>query len=104
MFYTYRQNNSGGNFVVDDSVTYNVIIESNNAAQANTLAQSVGLYFGGGWDCPCCGDRWSSAWDDEGDAEPMVYGTPVKEYKEFWARGIDPQIYVYYLDGRKETY
>jgi len=105
MFYHYRQNNSGGDFVVNDNVTYNVIIEANNAKQANAIAEAVGLYFHGFGDCPCCGNRWSEAWEDEeGDSTPMIYDTPAQEFKETWAELGEPSVYIYYADDRKETY
>ena len=77
-FYTFSQNNSGGFFT--GPAEY-VIIEAQDAQDANRRAEEAGLYFNGcesGSDCPCCGDRWSEQWsDDYGDAEPMIYGKPV---------------------------
>lgn|SRR3990167_258957 len=63
MFYQYDQNNSCGIFKVDDEmgIGVKVIIEEDNAVQANNKAEYVGLYFNGvndGIDCQCCGDRW----------------------------------------------
>ena len=63
MFYVYRQNNSGGSFLPP---AVNVIVEADNAAEADTIADGVGIYFNGEGDCPCCGYRWSEAdevWD-----------------------------------------
>jgi len=40
----------------------------------------VGLYFDGvqaGYDCSCCGSRWSRQYSYDGDDTPMVYGDPV---------------------------
>jgi hypothetical protein len=80
-WFTFRQNNSGGRFTVDDDVDVNVIIQANDAAEANELAQRVGIYFNGvndGIDCECCGDRWSTMWDnDRGTDEPEIYGERV---------------------------
>lgn len=96
-FYTYDQNNSGGIFHEDDDVSEFVIIEALNAREANAIAETKGLYFDGSGDCPCCGDRWSSSWKgDEGDAEPLVYGTPAKEYKSTW---MEKPVRIHYLDG-----
>ena len=44
MFYTFRQNNSGGDFI-GPAIT--VIIEATSPAEANTLAEHNGLYFDG---------------------------------------------------------
>ena len=84
MFFHYRQNNSGGRFVTDENVDVHVIIEANDADEANDRAERIGLYFDGcnedeyGWtrDCPCCGSRWSRAWSD-GDDTPSIYWTPL---------------------------
>lgn len=85
MFFTYRQNNSLGVFHADDKVAVYVIIEADGAKEADQRAQDwAGIYFNGcdsGDDCPCCGDRWSEAWDDnEGTEEPTIYGEPAQEY------------------------
>jgi len=85
-WFTFRQNNSGGNFIVDNDVDAYVIVQAHNADEANQLAQRIGIYFNGvddGIDCECCGDRWDKAWvtegteGTEGTDEPMVYGEPV---------------------------
>src|SRR5215469_18216519 len=77
-FFHFCQNNSGGNFVEDDNVARYVVIEADNAMDANEIAQRIGIYFDGcrkNIDCNCCGDRWSSQWpDEEGDHWPMVFG------------------------------
>lgn len=68
-FFTYVQNNSGGDFVTNDSVAHYVIIEAVNAAQANEIAETIGIYFNGcdaGIDCYCCGDRWYPVRDNKG--------------------------------------
>lgn len=67
MWYHYRQNNSGGYW---HSPAIEVIIEADNAAKANAIAQSHGLYFDGDGDCPCCGNRWSEAYGKP-DAENL---------------------------------
>lgn len=89
-FYEFHQNNSGGSFHIDDDVSHIVIIEAATAMQANETAQNVaGIYFDGcekGWDCDCCGDRWYPVSDYDGHDEPMVYGHPLAEYKDMWAK------------------
>lgn len=97
MFYTYRQNNSGG-FWSDNlysGITRYVIIEANSASHANERAEDIGLYFDGcddDRDCPCCGDRWYKTYESEATEQPELYGELVGE-KE----GSD--IAVHYLDG-----
>lgn len=60
-FYLFDQNNSGGNFTVDNELSSIVFIEAENAEEANSIAEAIGIYFDGcmkGIDCSCCGDRW----------------------------------------------
>jgi hypothetical protein len=99
-FYTFNQNNSGGSFVYDEEVGIGeyVIIEAINADDANSRAEDIGLYFNGcedGYDCECCGDRWSMVWGGEGDEVPMIYGQPVEEVEK---SGYRNQAYVHYID------
>lgn len=107
MFYQFSQNNSGGRFTVNSRVAQFVVIEANNADEANARAKEVGMYFDGVYeelDCACCGDRWYPAYDG-GTETPTVYGTPVESYKpnvKFTPRG-EPLIHVYYLSGEKKT-
>jgi hypothetical protein len=79
MFYCYNQNNSGGSFSYDKhkGIGYFVIIEADNADDANRRAEDIGLYFDGcdnGEDCQCCGDRWYMAEEDDGKDTPLIYG------------------------------
>ena len=105
MFYTYRQNNSFSTFDVNEDVTHYVIIEADSVEDANRRAEGVGIYFDGcskGIDCPCCGDRWSEAWDDDADPEPMIYGEPVATHTSWRAEPGEALAYVYYKDGTKQ--
>lgn len=108
MFYSFNQNNSGGSFVIDDDVAHYVIIEADSADAANERAESIGIYFDGcetGYDCPCCGDRWYSAWsEDEGQETPSIYGKPLAEHEDWFTPKGEPYAHVYYADGRKETF
>lgn len=76
MFFTYRQNNSGGVFTGPARV---VVIEAPDAESANAIGETLGLYFDGRGDCNCCGDRWSKAYDDEGTDSPELYGEPITD-------------------------
>jgi len=78
MFFTFRQNNSGGFFT---GPAINVIVEADDHEQANNIAEENGVYFRGcstGQDCNCCGDRWSSAWQTDGTEEPEIWGNVVE--------------------------
>jgi hypothetical protein len=86
MYFQFRQNNSGGYF--DKDMGYSVWIEADNAKEANCIAKGVGIYFNGcddGSDCACCGDRWDSAWEDDGEDKPSM-----NEYAPKW--GLDEKI------------
>lgn len=75
--FRFRQNNSGGEFIVDDTVGVHVVIEAESADQANEVATKyLGIYFNGvdeGIDCECCGDRWDPV---EGDGTDKVWICP----------------------------
>lgn len=102
-FFTYSQNNSGGSFKIDEfsGITKFVIIESYSAADANLKAESIGLYFDGDGDCACCGDRWSSQWDDsDGHPTPMIYGEDAEAYvTPFKWMPPGKEIVIHRLDG-----
>jgi hypothetical protein len=100
-YYFFSQNNSGGRFIVErkSGIAEYVIIEAQNVENANRRAQDIGLYFDGcraGRDCHCCGDRWSSLWEEKGNDEPMIYDTPVNEYKPTFSRS---SAAIHYMDG-----
>lgn len=107
-FYTFRQNNSGGYHDLDPEkgIGNYVIIEAINSDDACNRAEDIGLYFGGGGDCPCCGDRWDRPWDsDDAKEEPSIYGEPVEKFLEdksmaWW----DETIYIHYYDGKVESF
>jgi hypothetical protein len=77
-FFTFVQNNSFG--VYDGPAQY-VVVEAENAKDANNRAFVLGVYFDGcdsGIDCPCCGDRWCRQWyDEDGNDVPCYYGDPL---------------------------
>ena len=79
MFFTYRQNNSGGSFIENDKMGVFTIIEAANARDANRKAETIGMVFDGvakEVDCECCGDRWREADDRDGNTVPTIYGEP----------------------------
>lgn len=98
MFYTFRQNNSGGSFHIDDEVDVYVVIEATSADDANSIATDNGIYFDGcrtGHDCQCCGDRWRWAYESDATETPEIYGSPASE---------STGVIIYYLDGRVERF
>ena len=113
MFYHFNQNNSGGSFHFDDvsGITHHVIIEADNASEANTIAELIGIYFDGcstGRDCSCCGDRWSEVWESDTEEFPHIYGVSVQEApnSKYTYRWMEPgkEACVHYKDGRKEWF
>lgn len=94
-FYNFHQNNSFGYFVENDNVAYNVIVEADNANDANKRAEDIGIYFDGcskGIDCQCCGDRWKRCWDGYEYEVPSIYGESVCDEDKY---------ILYYKDGTK---
>jgi hypothetical protein len=87
MFFTYNQNNSGGDFDIDEraGIAHYVLIEADSASEADERAEEIGLYFNGvdeGRDCECCGDRWYSPASYDIAEVPSVYGKPVVRCSE----------------------
>lgn len=102
MFYTFDQNNSGGQFVQGEDTALYMIFEAISAEEANDRAESAGLYFNGcedDIDCPCCGDRWSKQWSDDGYAAPSIYGTPINKQYTQAADAVQPCVIVHMLSG-----
>ncbi len=117
-WFRYHQNNSGGRFTANEDVTYNVFIQAPDANAANSKAQDVGIYFDGcanGWDCDCCGDRWSEAyspmdsftyysWKSKeincADVESYAMATA---QNDSWAKPGEPAAILYYANGDKAT-
>jgi hypothetical protein len=92
-WFHYAQNNSGGYMHrnAEKGIGENVWIEADNALQANAIAERIGLYWHGvddARDCPCCGNRWAKADDDE-----ALFHHDVKGY---WTT----DAFVHYANGR----
>lgn len=109
MFYEFDQNNSGGEFEVDENLCQTVIIEADSLEEAEKKAFSMGIYYDGvdeGIDCPCCGDRWYQP-DSEMNF-PIEVGDKKYETVEEFAQGFlsryvfpskSPGIRIFYKDG-----
>jgi len=82
MFFTYRQNNTGGIFHVNDNIAHFVIIEAESEEASDIKAKNIGLYFDGFNDCECCGARWVSMryCGESGTTKPSAYGKSIKDF------------------------
>ena len=99
MFYLFVQNNSGGSFHYDAEagIGINVAFEANSEDEAIERAKDV-IYFDGvnkGFDCPCCGDRWSEYTYDSAET---IEELGKRKYKNTWTDE-DNTMYVHMLDG-----
>lgn len=97
MYYTFRQSKSGGYYKIDPSegISQYVIIQADNAEEANERAEEIGLYFDGcdyGMDCLCCGDRWYRSYEEDGTETPEIFGRSLLNY-------INAGVYVHYKSG-----
>jgi hypothetical protein len=100
LFFTYRQNNSGGSWEINDKVTLYVIIEAQTAEEADERAEKIGIEFETG--CPTCGYGWSRADHWESEKQPMIYDQCVEggTYRCHFERQSDfpYPAYIYYYD------
>ena len=101
-FFEYRQNNSGGSFYRNDDVREIVIIEAQNAKEANFKFREISESY---MDfCSCCGERWYFLYDDDaGEDKPMGQDEPFTDfYMEKWHDSYT--IVIYYYDGVKRFF
>jgi len=101
-FFTFSQNNSGGSFYRNDMVREFVVVEAQNAKEANSKFDEISYNYSDS--CPCCGSRWYEVDEDEGSDKPMGYGEPFTNFyaDKKWHRGYT--IVVYYYDGTKRFF
>ena len=80
-FYVFSQNNSGGSFINPAIV---VVVEAQSAAEANSKAEKIGVYFNSERDCPCCGSRWDAIdeWSEAFSTFPDVIDSYLTYAKE----------------------
>lgn len=104
MFYTFRQNNSGGRFARDNNVDMYVVVEGTDVSDVIERAENIGIYFDGCanfQDCECCGDRWYKPWDGtELDAVPSIYSEPIDEMRDTRTKGCNTVIH--FADGTRK--
>ena len=101
MFYTVRQNNSGGYFIQNDVVDEYLCVEANSVEEAEERIEKITEDYHEF--CECCGMRWSY-WFDEDSGQEFPhdsYGEPFVdgETSIFSKQGA---AIIYYLDGRVE--
>jgi hypothetical protein len=102
-FFMWNQNNSGGHFVVNDDLTWRVVIESDDYEQAEIYALGIGVYYDGvdeGRDCRCCGDRWYEGRKLDTEGEPMLEWLQKDADDYSWE---NPSVIIHYADGTKGT-
>ena len=99
-WFYYSQNNSGGSFVVNDSVSVCVFIQAPNARMATSRAEEI---LDNSDSCECCGDRWSIYYMDDSDGydEPTIYNELMVDlFKDAYRRSAR----LHYFDGKVESY
>ena len=102
-FFMWNQNNSGGNFVVNDNLTWRVVIEADTYEQAELKALELGVYYDGvdeGLDCSCCGDRWYQG--QCVDIKSQTITEYLQEYADEYGWE-SPSVIIHYADGTKGT-
>lgn len=107
MFYHYRQNNPGGDFIVDkhNGIAPYVIIEGESADEANSRAWLIGLEFYDD-DADYERTRWLHACESDANVALLRYGQPLGQLLATGSASHlkDPDVAVHYLDGRIEWY
>lgn len=100
-WFNFRQNNSGGRFIVNEYMAHDVFIQATSAAEAVRRAQVIGLDPYEAY-CSCCGERWGldCLGDEDGFAQPTKYG---KLYSKNTSRGFKEEARLHYIDGHIEV-
>lgn len=100
-WFEFSQNNSGGNFVVDENVSEFVFVQAASAEDAIEIAEQ---FCDNGDSCECCGDRWSFYLYGDGRSgynEPMIYGQPLALFSSSFTKSFSR---LHHYDGRVESY
>lgn len=100
MFYCYRQNNYDGQFVINDKVTVNVIIEADSDQEADSKAQALGISFDG-LDSDDYPTRWDSAEGYIAFADPAPFIRAANHYDKVNVPIGEAFCYVYKSDGEQ---
>ena len=94
-WWTIRQNNSGGYWIIDDDVAMYVMIQAPNAEEAERIFDKItvhALEY-----CECCGERWWFDSYEEGTDEPMIYGEPYKQFNadKWFSKNVEARLHYY---------
>lgn len=101
IFADFRQNNSGGYFIVNEEkgIGHYIIVEGIDSEDIKRRFEEITEDFSEY--CSCCGERWCSYIVDEDlTPNPTIYGKPVEEYKNDYIK--DFFIFIHYIDGSIE--
>ena len=111
MFFPFHQNNSGGEFKINNDVTIIVVIEADNWREANYKAEEIGIYFDENYkiDCKCCGNRWEKLdeFSHSSDTPENRYGDKIGEDHNgsMWVKdNSQPYAIVYFKNGEKQLF
>lgn len=99
-FYTMRQNNSGGDFLVDHKAGIGliVIVEALDVDDAERRANDI--VSDHSQFCPCCVDRWNTEFfDDEASDEPTIYGKPLELHEPSFTCVDSEDCYTHKING-----
>ena len=103
-FYRFEQNNLGGEYLEDEVLTRNVIIEALSEIEANEKAKKLGISFDGcyvkneGWRM-----RWGPAWSDDAQSKKEIFRDLDNELNwEFHQPRTKVFAGIFYADGRKQ--
>ena len=98
-WFNFNQNNSGGYYIENDEVGFDVYIQAVDAKTAIRKAEHV--FSGHSEYCDCCGGRWSYYVDDsDGFPEPQKYGEHLEESKSWFGE----TAILHYANGKVERY
>ena len=98
-FFTFRQNNSGGVFVVNDTVAHSVVVEATSPADANARAKDMGMFrmsF-----CECCGPRFFEAFDSDEGVDTFEEAVADSRHSSFQK---DDTVVVHFVDGTTKRF
>ena len=100
-WFLFHQNNSGGHFIVNESVAHDVFVQATTAAEAVRRAGEIGLDPYESY-CSCCGTRWSLDYveDSDGTNQPMKYGKLYSETAKGWFKD---EGRLHFIDGHIEV-
>ena len=98
-FFTFRQNNSGGVFVVNDTVAEFVVVEATSPEDANARAGAMGMFSMSF--CECCGTRFSRAFKNEEGVDTFEEAVAEARHSSF---NKDKTVVVHFVDGTNKRF